>query len=231
MELKEFNNSGIELEKVNQNYFYDRLYFCLVEDGNKIKYGEFCSRIMKNGTVKVLKALGLYMVNGARETKKTYIHEKLELIIKTTIANNDIISKTIIEITNGLYLNIKKIVISDFSKYYLLDDNYPCSINSSKCTYIIFNPENSLYKIGRSVDVFDRLNSLRNEITYKLELILYTVNDIECILHKAYLDKRVFGEWFNLITDDILDIKNKYGGEIIQLIKTEEQIVNSIKNY
>jgi hypothetical protein len=218
MDLIKFDNSKIDLLKLNHPYFYDRLYFSLKEDGNDIKYGEFASRIMKNGAVKVLKSLGIYIVKGARYNKTTYIHEKLQLIIKTTIADNYIVSETILDLVNGKYTNIKPIKIDDYSMFYSLDDNYPCSTDNSKCTYIIYNPENKLYKIGRSSNVFDRLNSLRNEISYKLELIFYIDNDIECLLHKEYVDFRMFGEWFDLSIDHVLDIKNKHNGKIIQLI-------------
>lgn len=217
MNLVELDSSKIDLLKLNQAYFYDRLYFVLKEDGNDINYGEYSSRIMKNGAVKVLKSLGIYIVKGARFNKKTYIHEKLQLIIKTTIASDKVISETIIDLANGKYSNIEPIKINDLHIFYLLDDNYPCSMDNSKCTYIVYNPENKLYKIGRSLNVFDRLNSLRNEISPKLELIFYIDNDIEGFLHKKYSKVRIFGEWFKLSIDDILDIKNKYNGKIIQL--------------
>jgi hypothetical protein len=194
------------------------MYFVLNQDGNNINYGEFASRVMKNGTINVLKSLGLYIVKGARYNKKTYIHEKVELIIKTTIANNDVVAETIADLSNGKYFNLKPIKIEDLSLFYSLDNDYPCSIDNSKCTYIIYNPENRLYKIGRSANVFDRLNSLRNEISSKLELIFFIDNDIECFLHKEYVKVRVFGEWFDLSNDDILDIKSKYNGKLIQLI-------------
>lgn len=217
MNLIEFDSRKIDLLKLNQSYFYDRLFFVLKEDGNNIQYGEFAARIMKNGTVKVLKSLGIYLVKGARHNKTTYIHEKLQLIIKTTIASNDLVSETIIDLANGKYSTVKPIKINDFSLFYSLDDNYPCSIDNSKCTYIIYNPVNKLHKIGRSSNVFDRLNSLRNEISSNLELIFYIDNDIEGFLHKEYINVRMFGEWFNLSVDDILDIKNKHNGKIIQL--------------
>lgn len=217
MSLVEFDSGKIDMSRLNQSYFYDRLFFVLQEDGNDIKYGEFASRIMKNGAVRVFKSLGLYSVKGARDTKRTYINEKLLLVINTSIASSDIVANTIIEMTSGKYNNIGKIKIKDFSLFYLLSDNYPCSVDLSKCTYIIYNPQNKLHKIGRSANVFWRLNSLRNEISPKLELIFYIDNDIEGILHKQYVDVRMFGEWFKLSNDDILDIKNKNNGKILQL--------------
>ncbi len=217
-ELKEFNNDGVDLLKLNQNYFYDRLYHSLVEDGIDITYGDFCSRILKNGTVKVLKAMGLYSVRGARENKRSYIHEKLELIINSTIADNKIVSKTIIDLVDGKYLNIDKFSIDDLSLFMALDNDYPHSIDLSKCTYIVFNKHNKLHKIGRSSNVFDRLNSLRNEITPDLELVAYVSNDVEGMLHKEYIDCRKFGEWFELSNDNILDIKNKHNFTILQLL-------------
>jgi hypothetical protein len=217
MNLKEFKSESKNFEKLNSPYFYNRLYSVFIEDGVYINYGDFCSRIMKNGAIKVLKSLGIYRVIGARENKTIYVHEKLELIINTTISENDIISKTIIKMFNGEYVNIPKFKIEDLSEFMILSDDYPHSVDTKKCTYLIYNKHNELYKIGRSSDVYDRLNSLRNEISSDLEIIAYLDTDVEGVLHKEYNKSRVFGEWFNLSIDDILDIKNKYNFSILQL--------------
>lgn len=214
--LKIFNKSISDLSRLNQPYFYDRLYFVLREDGINLNYGDFSARILKNGTIKVLKSLGLYCVKGARENKISYINPKVELIINTTVSDSQTIVKSIIELANGEVNNLDKIEINDLSDFMSLDDDYPCSVNSSKCTYIIYNPDNKLYKIGRSSNVFDRLNTLRNEISSNLEIVGYIDHDIEGKLHKEYVKKREFGEWFSINIDDVLDIKNKHSLNIIQ---------------
>ena len=55
-----------------------------------------------------------------------------------------------------------------------------------------------------------RLQSLRRQFTPNLELIIHYPKDIEADLHFEYRDKRVYGEWFNISIDDVLDMKNKY---------------------
>lgn len=212
-----YNIEASKMQALNQAYFYDRLYFSLKEDGISFNYGDYVSRVLKNGTVKVLKSLGFYKVEGARDNKKVHIHEKVELIINTTIADNSIVSNTIMELSKGHYVNIPKLTVNDYAEFYKLDNDYPCSIESSKCTYIIYNPENNLHKIGRASDVFARLKTLRNEISPKLDIYAYINKDIEGILHKEYSKKREYGEWFSLCNNDILDIKNKHGLAVIQL--------------
>lgn len=206
-----------KMQALNQAYFYDRLYFSLKEEGISFNYGDFVSRILKNGTIKVLKSLGLYKVEGARRNKTVYIHEKVKLIINTTIADSSVVSNTIVELSKGHYVNIPRLAVSSYVEFNKLDSDYPCSIESSKCTYIIFNPENNLHKIGRASDVFARLKTLRNEISPKLDIYGYINKDIEGVLHKEYSEKREYGEWFSLCNNDILDIKNKYGLIVIQL--------------
>lgn len=201
----------------NKTYFYERLYAVLLEDGHDINYGDFHAKILANGIKKVLKSLNLYKVTGARDTKKTFVHPKLMLIINTTIAENDIIAQTIIDMVAGKFNGIDKFNIQDFSIYNSLSNDYPVSIDTSKCTYIFFNPENNLYKIGRSGDIFHRLNQLKCEISKEIEVCCYKNSDIEGFLHKEYINKRVYGEWFSLTKDDVLDIYNKHDFKIIKL--------------
>ena len=215
--LIKFNNENINLSKLDNSVFYDRLYFSLKEDGFNVSYGDFCSRILKNGCISVLKSLGLYLVKGARSNKVTYIHEKLELIINTTIADSKSIALSIIKLYDGEYANINKFNILDLSKFMSLSSDYPHSIDASKCTYIIYNKYNKLYKIGRSSNIYDRLNNLRREISPELDIVAYFNKDLEGVLHKEYNQYREFGEWFSLNNDDILDIKNKYSFEILFL--------------
>lgn len=223
MELKKFEDSSIRRYEFNNAYFYERLYWSLVEDGIPISYGDFCSRVLKNGTIKVMKALGIYETKGARKNKMVYIHEKLEVIINSTISSPDIIAKTIIDLVNGKFNSIKKFQDVNLESFMSLDDDYPYSVIPSKCTYIFYNKHNGLHKIGRSSNVFNRLNSLRNEINPDLEIVAYLGMDIEGLLHKEYVKQRKHGEWFLLSDDDILDIKNKYGFTIIQLFQCNQK--------
>ena len=205
------------LSGLNSSYFYDRLHASLVESGTNIPYGDFAARIMKNGAVKVLKSLGIYKVQGKGDGKVIFIHERLMLIINTTIADNNTIAKTVVNLVNGYYTGIPFFEINDLTSFYELSDDYPSSIDGSKCTYIIFNPNNRLHKIGKASNVFSRLNSLRSQLSPDLEIVAYLESDVEMDLHKRYKSKREFGEWFRLTNDDILDIKNNYSFILISL--------------
>lgn len=216
-DMVEVDSKNIDLTRMNGNVFYERVYYSLIQDGNDINYGDFCSRIMKNGAAAVLKSLGLYKVKGARETKKVYAHRKLLLEIKTTIAGNKELVDTVIEMGQGLYAGLPKFKIDNYDEFLKLDSDYPCSVNSSKCTYLIYNETSGLHKIGRSVNIYNRLNSLRSQYSPLLELSAYLDRDVEGELHKLYMKKRVHGEWFNLSLDDILDIKIRYNFKIIKL--------------
>lgn len=218
MDLIKLETGNRCLQKMNQSYFYDKVYFSLIEDGINIKYGDFCSRVLKNGMIKVLKSLGLYSTNGARNGKAVFAHKKLKLIIDSTIEDNSIVAKTIIDLVAGKYNNLPKFNVLDISNFMALDNDYPHSIDNSKCTYIIYNKYNGLYKIGRSSDIGSRLNCLRKEFNQDLYLVAYLSLDKEGELHKEYIDKRSFGEWFNLSSDDILDISNKYKFTIVRLV-------------
>lgn len=217
MNLIELDTDKLDLSKMNLSTFYERLFYTLLEDGNIISYGDFCARIMKNGITPVMKSLGIYKVTGARDTKKILVHPKLYLVMRTTIASNEEIAKAIIDLVGGKYIGISKFEILSMSDFLELDYDYPCSVDSSKCTYLIYNPDNKLHKIGRSTNIYSRLASLRITVSPRLELSAHLSRDVEGELHKIYMKNRVFGEWFDLSVDNILDIKNKYKFEIVKL--------------
>jgi hypothetical protein len=216
--MKEIQIANDFSGKINTPFFYDRLYAIIQEHGNDINYGEYCAKVLANGCIRVLKSLGLYKVTGRGETKKTYIHEMVELVYNTTVADPMIIASNIAKLFNGEYIGIEKIRITDKTEYDLLSIDYPYNVNTSKCTYIFYNPYNSFFKIGKSRDVFHRLNQLKKEVNPHLELIGWMDRDIEGELHKEYMVKREFGEWFSINNDDILDIKNNHNLNIVKMI-------------
>ena len=73
-------------------------------------------------------------------------------------------------------------------------------------TYIIFDKNTKLYKIGKSKNVDKRLCTLK---TGNLNLVL--VNSYEHIqekeLHRLYKHKKIEREWYELSSQDILDIE------------------------
>lgn len=197
-------------DKIKQPYFYERLYYSILEDGIDLNYGDFNSKILKNGTVKVLKSLGIYKVTGARDNKKVFIHPKLELIINSTIADNSTISKTIMDLHSGKFISIQNfsnLELSGFNKLPAVD-----LFNSEVGfgTYIIHNPINKLFKIGKTKNISNRLIQLRNEFGLELSLVAFKGVDKEMEMHERFKERRMFGEWFDFNFDEILDIAQTF---------------------
>ncbi len=202
---------------MNQQYFYDRVYHSIVEDGNNLNYGDFVSRILTNGFIKVAKSLNIYLVTGRGKNKKVHMHPKLIFIINSSAESNKIISKTIIDLVNGKYSKLILFKIESFESFLSLKSEYKSPIDPKKCTYLIFNPLNNLTKIGKSSNVDKRLNALKNQFNNKLILIGFLNTDIETKLHLFFSEKRNFGEWFSLSIDDVLDAKNIHNIEIYNI--------------
>jgi len=87
----------------------------------------------------------------------------------------------------------------------------PCKERKDKGfkTYIMFDKSTNLYKIGRSINIQFREDTLAGKIPLIIT-ILYNNDDLEIILHREYKTKRIRGEWFRLSADDVLDIINRY---------------------
>lgn len=88
-------------------------------------------------------------------------------------------------------------------------------------TYLVHDPSNSLYKIGRSADPNSRFKGLTTS-NVNLTLISTCEIDIESELHQKYSQKRTQGEWFNLSADDVLDV--------LDLFKSENQKLKSVSH-
>jgi hypothetical protein len=67
--------------------------------------------------------------------------------------------------------------------------------------------DNGLVKIGRTVDIEQRLKTLHTMLPYELELLHLlpssSIDELECYLHRYFREKRVKGEWFRLTIEDI----------------------------
>ena len=63
-------------------------------------------------------------------------------------------------------------------------------------TYFIFNPMTSMIKIGKSVDVARRMNTLSTQSGCELELLHVIDADVESELHSKFKHIRHHGEWF-----------------------------------
>lgn len=205
--MKKLNNIFYNLAQQvsDNNGLYDRVFYSLQEDGIDVKYGNFISKIHHNGFIKVMKGLGLYKVTGRAHNKTIFINEKLEYILHTTVANNKDVVDAILN-----PIRAKKFKIDSFEKYDALEESHIKPSKAGFLTYIIFNKQNALHKIGRSKNILKRLDTLRLEHGRHIELIAFHKSDIEGLLHFEHRNCRIFGEWFKLTMDEVLDICNEY---------------------
>lgn len=77
-------------------------------------------------------------------------------------------------------------------------------------TYIMYDPSNNLYKIGRSVNIQYREKTLRGDAPL-ITTVMYCDENVESALHKAYAHLRMRGEWFSLDKKDLVNIMREYG--------------------
>lgn len=192
---------------MDSTYFIDRLYAMLIEDGNDINYGEYISKYYKNGIIKVMKSLGIYKVTGRDENKSTFVHPRLKIVIDTTALDSESIGENVIKLFNGHY-DPTPFNNLDLTEFNALEESMAKKHNDGYLTYLIKNNNNSLCKIGRSKNPFKRLIQLKSEFCGDLILIGIIEEDIESELHFKYRRSNMFGEWFSLSDDDVLDIIN-----------------------
>ena len=72
-------------------------------------------------------------------------------------------------------------------------------------TYIFQNPETMMIKIGKSVDVIRRRNTLEYASGVHLNVLGVCVNDIEAEMHQKFAHLRKCGEWFEDRNHEISD--------------------------
>jgi hypothetical protein len=76
----------------------------------------------------------------------------------------------------------------------------------------LLGPSNGLYKIGRTIDVEQRLKSIQTYFPHKLNLVCcHETSDMynaEGFAHALFEDKRVRGEWFELSPNDVQCFKD-----------------------
>lgn len=70
-------------------------------------------------------------------------------------------------------------------------------------TYLAEDNESGLVKIGKSKDIYTRMQILG---TKKVQLLAYADKDMEGYLHRVYQSKRVKGEWFRLSETEVEEI-------------------------
>lgn len=103
--------------------------------------------------------------------------------------------------------------------------------------YIVRDNVRSTYKIGSSVNPIRRYNELANQKNpaimgdeageRNLTLVWYSdpvKRSEEKVLHNQFINKNIYGEWFNLTEEDINQITKKLNGTYVQ--RTENEIEN-----
>ena len=112
---------------------------------------------------------------------------------------------TLITNKDFIYLQTKYLIISTISNTY---ENNSVRGNNQK-TYLMKDSNTGLTKIGKAVDPKHRERTLQSE---KPTISLFAVceDNVELELHNKFEDKRVRGEWFNLMENEIEDIVNSY---------------------
>lgn len=117
---------------------------------------------------------------------------------------------------DSFYSALEYIGIKNVLKCMLLAAEEQCCVSKKKTvfqnTYLIYDDQNGLYKIGKSNNVQNRVRALSIS-NQNLKLKLIHLGDIELYLHKKFAKKRVFGEWFKLTDEDICDLSTKYNFE------------------
>jgi hypothetical protein len=128
-------------------------------------------------------------------------------------------------IINEKHIFISLYIGSRFSLGFLKDNNLylssfglECILNHSEFkkekskktfdTYLMTD-NSGLIKIGKSFDVTKRLKDFNNSNS-TISLIAYLKRDIESELHSRFRIFNVKGEWFNLSSDQMLDLISEY---------------------
>ena len=97
----------------------------------------------------------------------------------------------------------------------LTNNNEKIQVSSTKpsSVYLLFNPLNNTYKIGKANDVYKRLRTFQTGtpdiklVTYKTYASEKQAYQMETMLHRQYQDNNYKKEWFNLNEEDVEFIK------------------------
>lgn len=208
--MVELDLSLYKKESINSPVFIDRVYNCIKESGISIQYGDYISKSYKNGHINVLKSLGLYLVKGRGANRKVFVHEFLKLIMDTSISSSYNCAKTLITLFDGGFSSVNRFENVELSEFNNLSKSLESRGNSNFMTYIMYNPENELYKIGRTKSLDSRLKQIKREYGSQVKLVASCDEDFESLIHSIYSEEREFGEWFSISSDDLLDITNDY---------------------
>ena len=124
-------------------------------------------------------------------------------------------------ICNQMFLTAKKDYLSaeDFKRIYTKLIYYKPTIKPIVKTYLMTDAS-GLYKIGKSNNIKNRFICFKTG-NPSIKLIAICDENIENILHKKYILKKIIGEWFELTKNDILHLIKDY--KFIKHIDNENQ--------
>ena len=90
--------------------------------------------------------------------------------------------------------------------------------------YIIKAEHGNFYKIGRSQDPNSRLHDLQTSNYSKLELVAVfnclDSNRLESEAHKLFKEKKMRGEWFEIVLPDLLTVIRDIQGKCVEINKS-----------
>lgn len=111
--------------------------------------------------------------------------------------------------------------------------------------YIVRDNVRGMYKIGSSVNPLRRYNELSNQASPAIMMDIQKNRDIslvwyseiverslEALIHRKFENKRVLGEWFNLVKEDIKWLHDTYNGTYVvrTSLRTENENENRNKD-
>ena len=98
-------------------------------------------------------------------------------------------------------------------------------MKKKEAVYILQKANSSIFKIGRSYIVNNRLKMINAKLPFKTKIfkLFFTKESkkIEKILHQKYKNKKVRGEWFELTNEDL---------KWLSKVESNEILDNEIKN-
>jgi len=165
---------------------------------SEIKFFEYLSNNMDNNIIHNEKE---YFFIGFKDKRCNFLEVDEWNMLLINLTDNVFIIEDI---------NFGHYVTGLLRNFQFTSNNLPNSnIKKKKKTYVMYDNNTNLYKIGKSHSIIFREKTLSSQMPL-IKTILYSDLDYENILHEKYAEKRVRGEWFNLDANDILDIIKEF---------------------
>ena len=210
--------------------------FCIAYDSKKICLSKYHTLhlLLNNGEIVTLSNFTTPIKTTSFFDRNRLVYSTVSLndIIKLSQADFikwQIINKEGVVENEGFYnedaFNLKRLAFKDFFSKYInlyeqeineetcLEENNT-TINKTCFVYLMIDTTNGFHKIGISNNPRYREHTLQSdkptiELLYAKEFPTRKMAEaLESTLHKTYESKRIRGEWFNLTSQDIEEIKS-----------------------